>query len=112
MMVAIISIKRFEVHLVNLDPTIGSEIAKSRPCVVITPDEMNQHLNNVIVAPLTHSVKGWPSRVPSGFGAVRGEVALDQLRAVDKHRLIQNLGNVDAKARAAALKTLSEMFAA
>ena len=106
------SIKRFEVHLVNLDPTIGSEIAKSRPCVVVTPDEMNMNLNTVIVAPLTHTVKGWPSRVPSRFGAERGEVALDQLRAVDKRRLIRLVGNLDAKARRAIVETLGEMFAA
>ena len=65
-------IKRFEVYLVRLDPTLGSEIAKTRPCVVVSPDEMNVHLATVIVAPLTQTVKGWPSRVISRFTGVKG----------------------------------------
>ena len=104
-------IKHFEVYHVNLDPTIGSEIAKSRPCVVLSPDEMNVHLHTVIVAPLTSAVKGWPSRVLSRFTGIKGEVALDQLRAVDKQRLAKRLGALDAKTQAAILGALGEMFA-
>jgi mRNA interferase MazF len=104
-------IKRFEVYQVSLDPTLGSEIAKTRPCVVVSPDEMNIHLATVIVAPLTHTVKGWPSRVPARFAGARGEIALDQLRAVDKRRLIKRQGVMEAKTRAAILTALGEMFA-
>jgi mRNA interferase MazF len=104
--------KRFEVYQVNLDPVIGSEIAKSRPCVIVSPDEMNQHLATVIVAPLTSSVKGWPSRVTSRFGGKRGEIALDQLRAVDKRRLAKRLGELDENACAGVLTILAAIFAA
>jgi mRNA interferase MazF len=106
------AINRFDVYQVNLDPTVGSEIAKSRPCVVISPDEMNKHINTVIVAPLTTTVKGWPSRVASQFGGVDGEIALDQLRAVDKRRLAKRLGQIGSAAQTAILATLARMFAA
>ena len=104
--------KRFDVYQVNLDPVIGSEIARSRPCVIVSPDEMNIHLATVIVAPLTSSVKGWPSRVSSHFGSKKGELALDQLRAVDKRRLAKRLGELDEKTSAGVLATLAKMFAA
>lgn len=106
------SFKRFDVFQVNLDPVIGGEIAKSHPCVIVSPDEMNQHLATVIVAPLTSSVKGWPSRVTSRFGGKRGEIALDQLRVVDKHQLAKHLGELDEHACAGVLTTLAAMFAA
>lgn len=105
------AIKRFEVYLVSLDPTLGSEIAKTRPCVVVSPDEMNDHLATVIVAPLTRSVKGWPSRVISRFTGVKGEVALDQLRAVDKRTLIKRQGMIEPKTRADILISIGKMFA-
>jgi mRNA interferase MazF len=105
------SVKRFDVFLVNLDPTIGSEIAKSRPCVVISPDEMNKHINTVLVAPLTSSVRGWPSRVPSLFEGIQGEIALDQIRAVDKRRLSKYLGQIGLPTQSAVLETLAHMFA-
>jgi len=104
-------IKRFGVYLVNLDPTLGSEIAKTRPCVVVSPDEMNDHLVTVLVAPMTQTVKGWPSRVVSRFTGVKGEVALDQLRAVDKGRLVKRQGTIEPKTRAAIFAALGEMFA-
>jgi mRNA interferase MazF len=104
-------IKRFEVYHVNLDPTIGAEIAKSRPCVVLSPDEMNAHLQTVIVAPLTSTVRSWPSRVLSRFAGMKGEVALDQLRAVDKLRLAKRLGELDTKTQASVFSALGEMFA-
>ena len=104
-------VKRFEVYQVNLDPTIGAEIAKSRPCVVLSPNEMNIHLSTVIVAPLTSTVRGWPSRVLSRFTGIKGEVALDQMRAVDKLRLAKRLGEMDAKTQASVFSALNEMFA-
>ena len=106
------SLKRFDVYQVNLDPVIGNEIAKSRPCVIISPDEMNIHLATVIVAPLTSTIKGWPSRVDSRFGGKKGEIALDQLRAVDQRRLVKRLGELEESACAGVLATLAKMFAA
>ncbi len=103
---------RFDVYQVNLDPVIGSEIAKSRPCVIISPDEMNRHLTTVIVAPLTGSIKGWPSRVVSIFSGKKGEVALDQMRAVDKRRLVKHLGELEESVCAGVLATLAAIFAA
>ena len=105
------SIKRFEVHVVSLDPTVGSEISKSRPCVVLSPDSMNHHLGTVIVAPLTQTIKRWPSRVLSRFAGLKGEVALDQMRAVDKRRLTKRLGVLSAGVQAAVLASLGEIFA-
>jgi len=102
--------KQFEVYQVNLDPTIGAEIKKSRPAVIISPNVMNKHLQTVIVAPLTHTVKGYPSRVISQFKNQRGEVALDQIRAVDKFRLTKKLGTVDASTSSDILKVLQTMF--
>lgn len=105
-----IAVSRFDVYQVNLDPTIGSEIAKLRPCVVISPDEMNRHIRTVIVAPLTSAGKKWPSRVAMSFAGKPGEVALDQIRAVDKRRLVQHLGRASSSAQAAILDTLARMF--
>ena len=79
-------IRRFDVHLVDLEPTRGSEIRKTRPCAVVSPDEMNSHLRTVIVAPMTTGGKDYPSRIPVEFQGVPGRVALDQLRTVDKDR--------------------------
>lgn len=102
--------KQFEVYQVNLDPTIGAEIKKSGPAVIISPDVMNKHLKTVIVAPLTHTIKGYPSRVISQFRNQQGEVALDQIRAVDKLRLGKKLGTVDAETSADILRVLQTMF--
>jgi mRNA interferase MazF len=102
--------KQFEVYQVNLDPAIGAEIKKLRPAVIISPDVMNKHLKTVIVAPLTHTVKGYPSRVISQFQNQQGEVVLDQIRAVDKLRLKKKLGTVDAKTSSDILKVLQTMF--
>jgi mRNA interferase MazF len=104
-------IKRFGVYLVALDPIVGSEIKKARPCVVVSPDEINFHLHTVIVAPLTSTLRSYPFRVPSAFQGKRGQVALDQIRAVDKSRLIRRLGTIDAAAQARILEVLQEMFA-
>jgi mRNA interferase MazF len=105
------AIHQFEVYQVELDPTVGSEIAKSRSCVVVSPDDMNAHLNTVIVAPLTRTAKGWPSRVLSHFAGLEGEVALDQLRAVDKRRLTKQLGILSPKVQQAVMTTLNAIFA-
>lgn len=103
---------RYDVYLVDLDPTRGSEIAKTRPAVIVSPDVMNQSLRTVIVAPLTSTLKGWPSRIATTFGRQNGEIALDQLRAVDKSRLTQRLGKLDKPAASATSARLVEMFEA
>src|SRR6266516_2614912 len=103
-------IKRFEVYLVKLDPTVGSEIQKTRPCLVISPDEMNRFINTVIVAPLTTKGNPYPSRVALRFKGKRGHVVLDQIRAVDKARLLRRLGRIDEQTESIVLSTLDEMF--
>ncbi len=102
---------RFEVYLVNLDPTVGSEIRKKRPCVVISPDEMNQHIRTVIVAPMTTSGQAYPTRVGCQFRGKSGQVVLDQIRTVDKARLVKRLGRLDQRATHRVLSVLGEMFA-
>ncbi|MFM9960681.1 MAG: type II toxin-antitoxin system PemK/MazF family toxin [Planctomycetaceae bacterium] len=104
-------IRRFDVYLVNLDPTVGSEIQKNRPCLVISPDEMNQHLRTVIVAPMTTRGKLYPSRIPCTFRSKSGFVVLDQIRTVDKSRLVQRLGRLDQEAAGQVLERLTEIFA-
>jgi mRNA interferase MazF len=102
--------RRDEVWLVTLDPTQGVEIQKTRPCLVISPDEMNQHLQTVIVAPMTTVTRPYPTRVPVRFQGRRGQLALDQLRTVDRQRLVRKLGTVSASTAQAVSATLLEMF--
>ncbi len=102
--------RRGEIWLVNLDPTVGSEIKKSRPCVVVSPSELNDHLRTVIVAPMTSKGFGAPFRVPVTYAGTKGLIVLDQLRTVDKVRLVKKLGTVSAKTLSAALTTLQEIF--
>ena len=104
--------KRGEIWLVNLDPTVGSEIKKSRPCVVVSPAELNEHLRTVIVAPMTSKGFAAPFRIALTHGGTKGLILLDQVRTVDKARLVKKLGAVSAKTLAAALVTLQEVFAA
>ena len=104
-------VKRGEIWLVNLDPTIGSEIKKSRPCVVVSPAEMHDHLRTVIVAPMTSKSRPAPFRVPVTHGGQKGLILLDQVRAVDKTRLAKKLGAVSAKTLLGTLGTLQEVFA-
>lgn len=104
-------LSRFEVHLIALDPTVGSEIQKTRPCLVISPDEMNRHLRTVIVAPMTTKGRAYPTRVSCRFRGKAGQVVLDQIRTVDTARLVRRLGTIDKPTQAAVLKTLGEMFA-
>jgi mRNA interferase MazF len=104
-------VKRFEVYLVNLDPTVGSEIKKTRPCLIVSPDEMNRHIATAIIAPMTTKGRNYPTRVSCKFEGKRGQVVLDQLRTVDKKRLVKKLGRMDKKTQQAVLATLAEMFA-
>jgi mRNA interferase MazF len=104
-------IKRFEVHLINLDPTIGGEIKKSRPCVIVSPDEMNRHIRTVIIAPMTTQGRPYPTRVSCRFQGKQGQIALDQIRTVDKVRLLKKLGRIDSRAQSEVLTVLAEMFA-
>lgn len=104
-------VKRFEVHLVNLEPTIGSEIQKTRPCLIISPDEMNRFIKTVIVAPMTTQGTIYPTRVKCKFQGKRGQIVLDQIRTVDKARLVKKLGRIDKQTQAEVLGALGEMFA-
>jgi len=104
-------VKRFEVWLVNLDPTIGSEIRKTRPSLVVSPDEMNLRISTVIIAPMTTKGRDYPTRVPCTFQGKSGQVVLDQIRTVDKVRLVKRLGDVEAVTADAVLESLAELFA-
>jgi mRNA interferase MazF len=104
-------VKRFEVYLVNMDPTIGGEIQKTRPCLIISPDEMNNHIATVIVAPMTTKGRDYPTRVNCQLEGKDGQIALDQIRAVDKIRLVKKLGRISAAPRNEVLAVLTEMFA-
>lgn len=106
-----VTLRRGDVILVVLDPTRGSEIRKTRPCVVISPDELNRHLRTVIIAPMTSSGQAWPWRVSCRFQKRDGFIALDQLRTVDRDRLFRRLGRLAPSALAATLGLLQEMFA-
>lgn len=103
-------IKRFDVFLVNLDPTTGAEIQKTRPCLIISPDEMNRYISTVIVAPMTTKGKGYPTRVPCKFRGRQGQIVLDQIRTIDKLRLGRRLGQVDRQTQEKVLTVLNEMF--
>jgi mRNA interferase MazF len=105
------AISRFEVYLVSLDPTVGSEIKKTRPCLVVSPDELNYYIRTVIVAPMTTMGQSYPSRVPCRFKGKDGQVVLDQLRTVDRLRLVRKLGRLDRRTSASVLDVLQEMFA-
>ena len=102
---------RGDVHLVRLDPTLGSEIKKTRPCLVVSPDELNQHLRTVIVAPMTTGGHAYPWRISCRFQNRSGFVALDQLRTVDSERLVKRLGQLSSGSTTKVLDALQEMFA-
>ena len=104
-------VKRFDVYLVNLDPTIGSEIKKTRPCLVISPDEMNRNIRTVIIAPMTSARKEYPTRVSCTFQKKKGQIVLDQLRTIDKSRLIKKLGTIDSKDQLEVISILQRLFA-
>ena len=105
-----VEVKRFDVFLVNLDPTIGHEIKKSRPCLVISPDEMNKYISTVIVAPMTTKGRDYPTRVSCLFQGKEGHVVLDQIRTVDKSRLAKRLGRIDTETQSMVFSVLSELF--
>ncbi len=104
-------VKRFDVYLVNLDPTIGSEIKKTRPCLILSPDEMNRYIATVIIAPMTTKGRSYPSRVECHFQGQDGLIVLDQIRTVDKARLVRRLGRIDDQAQTDVLAVLAELFA-
>ena len=104
-------VKRFEIYLINLDPTIGHGIKKTRPCLIISSDEMNRHISTVIVAPMTAKGTKYPTRVSCSFQGEQGQIVLDQIRTVDKIRLVKNLGTISKSSQEKSLRILQEMFA-
>ncbi len=102
---------RFEVYFVNLDPTIGSEIKKTRPCVIVSPDEMNINIRTVIVAPITSVIRDYPTRVNCSIKGKQGQIVLDQIRTIDKSRLINRVDIISINIQKKVLNVLSEMFA-
>jgi len=104
-------ISRFDVCLVNLDPTIGHEIQKTRPYLIISPDEMNRHIRTVIIAPMTTASREYPTRINTSFEGKKGQIVLDQIRTVDKKRLVKVMGRIDETAASRVLEILAEMFA-
>jgi mRNA interferase MazF len=104
-------VKRFDVYLINLDPTVGSEIRKTRPCLVISPDEMNRWIATVIVAPMTTKGRSYPTRVACEFQGKDAQIVLDQIRTVDKSRLVRKLGQISEAIQGDVLTALAEMFA-
>ena len=103
-------VQRFDVFLVSLDPTVGSEIQKSRPCLIISPDEMNRHIRTVIMAPMTTRGRRYPTRVACEFQGKQGQIVLDQIRTVDKSRLLRRLGRIDSQTQMCVLSVLHDMF--
>jgi mRNA interferase MazF len=104
-------VNRFDVFLVTLDPSIGQEIQKTGPCVVISPDEMNRHIGTAIVAPMTAKGRAYPTRIKCQFQGKEGQIVLDQVRTVDKTRLIKKLGQVSTSEQEVLLNALAELFA-
>ena len=104
-------VQRFDIWLVALDPTIGSEIQKTRPALIVSPDELNAHIATVIIAPMTTKGRDYPTRVPCSFQKKSGQVVLDQLRTVDKARLVKRLAKLDDATSSVVLETLAELFA-
>ena len=104
-------IDRFDIFLVNLDQTKGNEIKKTRPCVIISPDEMNHYIGTVIIAPLTTKGRSYPTRVPITFQRKKGHIVLDQIRTIDKSRLVKKIGRISKDTSQKVLEVLAEMFA-
>jgi mRNA interferase MazF len=103
--------RRFDVYLVNLDPTVGHEMKKLRPAVVVSPDEMNRHVQTVIIAPMTTKGQPYPTRLACTFQGKHGQIVLDQIRAIDRIRLVKRLGKLAGTQAAAVLAVLAAMFA-
>jgi mRNA interferase MazF len=104
-------VNRFDVFLVNLDPTVGHEIKKTRPCLIISPNEMNHHISTVIVAPMTTKGRKYPTRIPCSFQGKKGQIIVDQVRTIDKKRLVKRLGIISKKAQNRTLTLLQDLFA-
>ncbi len=104
-------VNRFDVYLINLDPTIGSEIQRTRPCLIISPDEMNRHIRTVIVAPMTTAGKDYPTRISCKFKKKKGQIILDQIRTIDKTRLIKKLGSINPETQLEVVSVLQRLFA-
>lgn len=103
-------VKRGEIYLINLDPTISSEVQKTRPCVVVSPDEINQYIRTIVIAPMTTKQKNYKSRVVINFNGKQGQIMLDQIRTIDKRRLISKLGKLSVKDLKITLSVIQEMF--
>ena len=104
-------VNRFDVYLINLDPAVGSEIQKTRPCLIISPDEMNRHIRTIIVAPMTTAGKDYPTRISCKFKKKKGQIVLDQIRTIDKTRLIKKLGSINPETRLEVVSVLQRLFA-
>ena len=104
-------VHQFEIYLVSLDPARGHEMRKTRPCVVVTPDSVNRHVQTVLVAPLTSNIRKYPFRVASNFGGRPGQIAVEQIRCVDHTRLLKRVGALNAGEAAAVRINLVKMFA-
>jgi mRNA interferase MazF len=104
-------VNRFDVYLINLDPTPGSEIQKTRPCLIISPDEMNRHIRTVIIAPMTTAGRDYPTRVSCKFKKKKGQIVLDQIRTIDKTRLIKKLGSINPETQIEVISVLQRLFA-
>lgn len=104
-------VNRFDIFLINLDPTVGSEIKKTRPCLIISPDEMNRYIKTVIVAPMTTAGKDYPTRVTCKFKDKEGQIVLDQIRTIDKTRLVKKLGSLDPNTQVEVISVLQKLFA-
>ena len=102
---------RFDVYLINLDPTVGSEIQKTRPGLIISPDEMNRHIRTVIIAPMTTASKDYPTRISCKFKKKKGQIVLDQIRTIDKTRLIKKLGSINPETQLEVISVLQRLFA-
>ena len=104
-------VNRFDVYLINLDSTVGSEIHKTRPCLIISPDEMNRHIRTVIIAPMTSAGKDYPTRISCKFKKKKGQIVLDQIRTIDKTRLIKKLGSINPGTQLEVVSVLQRLFA-
>jgi len=104
-------VHQFDVYLINLDPDVGSEIQKTRPCLIVSPDEMNRYIRTVILAPLTTAGKDYPTRVSCKFKKKKGQIVLDQIRTIDKARLIKKLGSIDSQTQLEVISVLQRLFA-
>ena len=105
-----VAVKRFDFWLVGLNPTLGSEISKNRPCLVVSPDEANKFLNTVTIVPLTNTIKNYPTRVHCFFEEKAGQLAIDQIRSVDKTRLIKKLGTLEEEVSMLLCRVMVETF--